>query len=108
MVALSHALEAGAKCKRGRPYPPRRGEGPRRLPLAGDQKIGRAGDDPRGIRPYRESQKSFVKEMPMANGNVITTHGLTKRYGPTITAVDPLALDAHRRQLFGFLGPTCA
>src|SRR5260370_6069319 len=26
--------------------------------------------------------------MPMANGNVITTHGLTKRYGPSITRVD--------------------
>jgi ABC-type multidrug transport system ATPase subunit len=44
----------------------------------------------------------------MANGNVITTHGLTKRYGPTITAVDNLDLEVHRGEVFGFLGPNGA
>src|SRR5256712_7524643 len=46
--------------------------------------------------------------MPMANGNVITTHGLTKRYGPSITAVDALDLEVHRREVFGFLRPNGA
>src|SRR3989475_5640635 len=46
--------------------------------------------------------------MPMANGNVITTHGLTKRYGPSITAVDALDLEVHRGEVFGFLGPNGA
>ncbi len=44
----------------------------------------------------------------MANGNVITTHGLTKRYGPSITAVDALDLEVHRGEVFGFLGPNGA
>jgi ABC-2 type transport system ATP-binding protein len=38
--------------------------------------------------------------------NVITTHGLTKRYGQSITAVDALDLEVHRGEVFGFLGPT--
>src|SRR5438094_9621773 len=46
--------------------------------------------------------------MPMANGNVITTHGLTKRYGSTITAVDTLDLEVHRGEVFGFLRPNGA
>src|SRR3982074_538330 len=46
--------------------------------------------------------------MPMANGNVITTHGLTKRYGASITAVDSLDLEVHRGEVFGFLGPNGA
>jgi len=44
----------------------------------------------------------------MANGNVITTHGLTKRYGSSITAVDTLDLEVHRGEVFGFLGPNGA
>jgi ABC-2 type transport system ATP-binding protein len=44
----------------------------------------------------------------MANGNVITTHGLTKRYGQSITAVDALDLEVHRGEVFGFLGPNGA
>src|SRR3984893_4714397 len=52
--------------------------------------------------------KSFVKEMPMANENVITTHGLTKRYGPSITAVDALELEVHRGEGVGFRGPNGA
>ena len=44
----------------------------------------------------------------MANGNVITTHGLTKRYGASITAVDALDLEVHRGEVFGFLGPNGA
>jgi len=44
----------------------------------------------------------------MANGNVITTHGLTKRYGSSITAVDALDLEVHRGEVFGFLGPNGA
>src|SRR5260370_9626926 len=61
-----------------------------------------------GVAPTVSCQKSFVKEMPMANGNVITTHGLTKRYGKSITAVDALDLEVHRGEVFGFLGPTGA
>src|SRR5437879_690577 len=44
----------------------------------------------------------------MANGNVITTHGLTKRYGASITAVDNLDLEVHHGEVFGFLGPNGA
>src|SRR3981081_3546394 len=46
--------------------------------------------------------------MPMANGNLITTHCLTKRYGASITAVDSLDLEVHRGEVFGFLGPNGA
>src|ERR1700737_4850199 len=41
----------------------------------------------------------------MASENVITTNKLTKRYGPTITAVDSLYLEVHRGEVFGFRGP---
>ena len=44
----------------------------------------------------------------MANGNVITTHGLTKRYGASIIAVDNLDLEVHHGEVFGFLGPNGA
>jgi len=43
----------------------------------------------------------------MANENVITTRGLTKRYGP-VTAVDALDLEVRRGEVFGFLGPNGA
>src|ERR1700730_6783851 len=44
----------------------------------------------------------------MASENVITTNKLTKRYGPSITAVDSLDLEVHRGEVFGFLGPNGA
>src|SRR5713226_3751990 len=44
----------------------------------------------------------------MASENVITTHKLTKRYGPAITAVDALDLEVRRGEVFGFLGPNGA
>jgi ABC-type multidrug transport system ATPase subunit len=44
----------------------------------------------------------------MANDNVITTNKLTKRYGPSITAVDSLDLEVRRGEVFGFLGPNGA
>src|SRR5467141_3754832 len=43
-----------------------------------------------------------------SNDNVVTTHNLTKRYGPSITAVDNLDLEVHRGEVFGFLGPNGA
>jgi ABC-type multidrug transport system ATPase subunit len=43
-----------------------------------------------------------------SNDNVITTHKLTKRYGPSITAVDSLDLEVRRGEVFGFLGPNGA
>ena len=43
-----------------------------------------------------------------SNENVITTHKLTKRYGPSITAVDNLDLEVRRGEVFGFLGPNGA
>jgi len=43
-----------------------------------------------------------------SNDYVITTHKLTKRYGPSITAVDNLDLEVRRGEVFGFLGPNGA
>jgi len=40
--------------------------------------------------------------------NVVSTTGLTKRYGKTITAVDALDLEVRRGEVFGFLGPNGA
>jgi ABC-type multidrug transport system ATPase subunit len=39
---------------------------------------------------------------------VIETHGLTKRYGDTIVAVDALELRVRRGEVYGFLGPNGA
>jgi ABC-type multidrug transport system ATPase subunit len=39
---------------------------------------------------------------------VISTEGLTKRYGDTIVAVDALALRVRRGEVYGFLGPNGA
>jgi ABC-type multidrug transport system ATPase subunit len=39
---------------------------------------------------------------------VIETHGLTKRYGEAIVAVDALDLDVRRGEVYGFLGPNGA
>jgi ABC-2 type transport system ATP-binding protein len=39
---------------------------------------------------------------------VVETHGLTKRYGNAITAVDSLDLNVYRGEVYGFLGPNGA
>src|SRR6202047_1387315 len=39
---------------------------------------------------------------------VVETHGLTKRYGTGITAVDSLDLNVYRGEVYGFLGPNGA
>jgi len=39
---------------------------------------------------------------------VVETHSLTKRYGPTIVAVDNLDLNVRRGEVYGFLGPNGA
>src|SRR5438270_7527707 len=44
----------------------------------------------------------------MASENVITTTKLTKRYGPTVVAVDSLDLEVRRGEVCGFLGPNGA
>jgi ABC-type multidrug transport system ATPase subunit len=43
-----------------------------------------------------------------SNGNVVTTHKLTKRYDASMTAVDNLDLEVRRGEVFGFLGPNGA
>src|SRR4030095_6765115 len=44
----------------------------------------------------------------MNDNLVIETHDLTKRYGERILAVDRLALQVRRGEVYGFLGPTGA
>ncbi|HEX7265498.1 MAG TPA: ATP-binding cassette domain-containing protein, partial [Candidatus Dormibacteraeota bacterium] len=39
---------------------------------------------------------------------VVETHGLTKRYGTGIMAVDSLDLNVYRGEVYGFLGPNGA
>src|SRR5258708_31149603 len=39
---------------------------------------------------------------------VVETHGLTKRYGTGIVAVDTLDLNVYRGEVYGFLGPNGA
>jgi ABC-type multidrug transport system ATPase subunit len=39
---------------------------------------------------------------------VVETHGLTKRYGTGLTAVDALDLNVYRGEVYGFLGPNGA
>src|SRR3989442_9415360 len=46
--------------------------------------------------------------MTTTTDNVVSTSGLTKRYGKTITAVDALDLEVRRGEVFGFLGPNGA
>ncbi len=39
---------------------------------------------------------------------IVSTHGLTKRYGTGIVAVDNLNLNVRRGEVYGFLGPNGA
>lgn len=43
-----------------------------------------------------------------ASDLLVETHGLTKRYGPRIVAVDNLSLRVRRGEVYGFLGPNGA
>ncbi|HEX6935457.1 MAG TPA: ABC transporter ATP-binding protein, partial [Actinomycetes bacterium] len=36
---------------------------------------------------------------------VVEVRGLTKRYGPRLTAVDAVSLSVRRGEVYGFLGP---
>ncbi|HXB03973.1 MAG TPA: ATP-binding cassette domain-containing protein, partial [Candidatus Angelobacter sp.] len=47
--------------------------------------------------------------LPNVGGEkVVETHGLTKRYGTGIVAVDTLDLNVYRGEVYGFLGPNGA
>jgi ABC-type multidrug transport system ATPase subunit len=54
----------------------------------------------------------MIPETSQANGQndalLVETHGLTKRYGNRITAVDELDLTIKRGEVYGFLGPNGA
>jgi ABC-type multidrug transport system ATPase subunit len=54
----------------------------------------------------------MTPETSQANGQndalLVETHGLTKRYGDRITAVDELDLTIKRGEVYGFLGPNGA
>jgi len=43
-----------------------------------------------------------------ASDTVVEVRGLTKRYGPRITAVDGISLSVRRGEVYGFLGPNGA
>jgi ABC-type multidrug transport system ATPase subunit len=45
---------------------------------------------------------------PTDNGLVVETHGLVKRYGERIVAVDRLEMRVRRGEVYGFLGPNGA
>jgi ABC-2 type transport system ATP-binding protein len=44
----------------------------------------------------------------MQNTTVVETHGLTKRYGSGVLAVDSVAMSVRRGEVYGFLGPNGA
>jgi ABC-type multidrug transport system ATPase subunit len=44
----------------------------------------------------------------MENTTIVETHGLTKRYGSGVLAVDSVNLSVRRGEVFGFLGPNGA
>ena len=50
------------------------------------------------------------RPLPLGVGGekVVETHGLTKRYGTGIIAVDALDLSVYRGEVYGFLGPNGA
>src|ERR1700692_1935836 len=66
--------------------------------------IGATLDTPRvGDAPVRRPL------LPNVGGEkVVETHGLTKRYGTGIVAVDTLDLNVYRGEVYGFLGPNGA
>src|SRR5438128_10489200 len=46
--------------------------------------------------------------MPMENTTIVETHGLTKRYGSGVLAVDSIDMSVRRGEVYGFLGPNGA
>jgi ABC-2 type transport system ATP-binding protein len=44
----------------------------------------------------------------MENTTIVETHGLTKRYGSGVLAVDSVAMSVRRGEVYGFLGPNGA
>jgi ABC-2 type transport system ATP-binding protein len=44
----------------------------------------------------------------MQNTTIVETHGLTKRFGRTVVAVDSVAMSVRRGEVYGFLGPNGA
>jgi len=44
----------------------------------------------------------------MENIRIVETHGLTKRYGSGVLAVDSIAMTVHRGEVYGFIGPNGA
>src|SRR5258708_16783953 len=44
----------------------------------------------------------------MENGAVVEPHGLTKRYGSGVLAVDSVDMSVRRGEVYGFLGPNGA
>src|SRR5256885_10616960 len=46
--------------------------------------------------------------MSMENTTIVETHGLTKRYGSGVLAVDSIDMSVRRGEVYGFLGPNGA
>src|SRR5213082_3794725 len=46
--------------------------------------------------------------MGMENTTIVETHGLTKRYGSGVLAVDSVDMNVYRGEVYGFLGPNGA
>src|SRR5438046_6839027 len=46
--------------------------------------------------------------MAMENTTIVETHGLTKRYGSGVLAVDSVEMSVRRGEVYGFLGPNGA
>src|SRR5260370_2348635 len=44
----------------------------------------------------------------MQNTTIVETHGLTKRYGSGVLAVDSVDMSVRRGEVYGFLGPNGA
>src|SRR5438270_12054836 len=44
----------------------------------------------------------------MENTTIVETHGLTKRYGSGVLAVDSIDMSVRRGEVYGFLGPNGA
>src|SRR5256885_11264071 len=44
----------------------------------------------------------------MENTTIVETHGLTKRYGSRVLAVDSVDMSVRRGEVYGFLGPNGA
>ena len=60
--------------------------------------------------PVRVIDAPFRRPPPAGVGGekVVETHGLTKRYGTGLVAVDALDLNVYRGEVYGFLGPNGA